>query len=304
MRIINTPRRKIGKIKIDFIKNCSERENISLYEALKRNIDSPIFKGSGAKQFVEVIEKLREEAANIAVSELMQRILTETKYEYYIRESGDMDRLDNISELIRSVVIAENEFGEYLPLSVYLQNVTLANTREDDGDCDKVRIMTVHTAKGLEFDYVFLAGLSDGTFPSSRALESRQKAAVEEERRLFFVAVTRAKKKLWLSESEGKGIRGIDKLPSRFLFECGDENIDMCGTLPKSLKPAFTESPNIQKAPGLTLYVEGDRVWHRVFGEGIVNGVDRDSRTYDISFDVGSKPISFDFPGLKYRDNV
>ncbi len=301
LRIVNTPRRKIGKIKLEHIKNRADSEKISLYDALKNHIDDPVFRGSGAKQFVEVIEKLRGEADSIAVSELMQRVLTETKYEYYIRESGDMDRLDNISELIRSAVIAENEFGEYLPLSVYLQNVTLANVRENDEDTDKVRIMTVHTAKGLEFDYVFLAGLSDGTFPSSRSIEARQKAAIEEERRLFFVAVTRARKMLWLSESEGKGIRGVDRLPSRFLFECGEETVEMRGVLPKSLKPAFPEISHTQKAVGMTLFVEGERVWHRIFGEGIINKVDRDSSTYEVDFELGTKPISFDFPGLKRR---
>lgn len=301
LRVINTPRRKIGKIKIEHIRKCAESEGCSLYEALKKHINDPVFRGSGAKQFVEVIEKLREESSSISVSELMQRVLTESKYEYYIRESGDMDRLDNISELIRSVVIAENEFGEYLPLSVYLQNVTLANTRENEDSDDKVRIMTVHTAKGLEFDYVFIAGLSDGIFPSSRALETRQKAALEEERRLFFVAVTRAKKMLWLSESEGKGIRGVDKLPSRFLFECGENNLEMLGVLPKSLKPAFPVINNINKAVGMSVYVEGDRVWHRVFGEGIINKVDRASSVYEVNFEVGVKPISFDFPGLKRR---
>lgn len=301
LRIVNTPRRKIGKIKIEFIKNCAERENTSLYEAMKAHIENPVFRGSAAKQFVDSIEKLRLEVDNIAVSELMQRVLTETKYEYYIRESGDMDRLDNISELIRSVVVAENEFGEHLPLSLYLQNVTLANVRENDEGGDRVRIMTVHTAKGLEFEHVFLAGLSDGVFPSSRSLESRQRAAVEEERRLFFVAVTRAKRMLWLSESEGKGIRGVDKLPSRFLFECGEDKVEMHGLLPKSLKPAFANEPKAEKVSGMTLYVEGDRVWHRVFGEGIVNRVDRDSCTYQIKFELGVKPISFDFTGLKPR---
>lgn len=266
---------------------------------MKRHIDDPVFRASGAKQFVGVIEKLRSEAETIAVSELMQRVLTETKYEYYIRESGDMERLDNISELIRSVVIAENEFGEYMPLSVYLQNVTLANACEND-DADKVRIMTVHTAKGLEFDHVFLAGLSDGIFPSSRSLESRQKAALEEERKLFFVAVTRVRKTLWLSESEGKGIRGIEKIPSRFRFECGEKRVNMRGIVPKSLKPAFSGLLKVQNA--VTYFLEGDRVWHRVFGEGIVNKVDRDLGIYEIEFEIGIRPISFDFPGQKSRN--
>lgn len=174
MRIINVPRRKIGKTKTDFIKNIAESQNISYYEALKQNIDKNIFKGSNAKEFVQVIENLKEQSKTLSVSELLQRILIETKYEYYIRESGNMDRLDNITELLRNIVMMENEYGEYLSLNMFLQMISLTKDNDLEDKNDRVKIMTAHTAKGLEFDIVFVVGLSDGIFPAARALEERK----------------------------------------------------------------------------------------------------------------------------------
>ena len=118
----------MGKNKLAFIRAQAEADNATMYDTLKKHIDNPVFKGSGAKEFVRVIENIKEYAETAQVSELLQRLLLETGYEQYIRESGEMDRLDNVSELARSIVTLETEYGEPLTLSAFLQDVSLHNS--------------------------------------------------------------------------------------------------------------------------------------------------------------------------------
>ena len=297
-RIVNVPRRKMGKLKLNFLKQRAENENISLYETLVKYMNDPVFKGSGAKEFVSVIEEMKAFAKEAQVSELLQKLLIDAKYELYIRESGDMDRLDNVSELIRAIVTMENDFGEPLTLSTFLQDVSLNRDMDDDDIKDRIRIMTAHTAKGLEFDVVFIVGLSDGTFPSARALEERREAALEEERRLMYVAMTRAKKRLYLTESEGLGFRGYTKVPMRFLFDISDDIITRIGHIDDNIMEEFRFQIRERREPGKAIFAVGAQVRHKVFGEGIVEEIDEVSKTYLIRFMQGIKPINFDYMGL------
>ncbi len=299
-RIINVPRRKMGKMKMDYLKNHAESEGTTLYEALKKHLDAPIFRGSKAKEFVATIEHLREYLETLSVSELLQRILIEAEYELYIRESGDMDRLDNITELIQSIVTQEMEFGEHLSVTQFLQNISLLKDEDGEDKNDRVRIMTIHTAKGLEFDTVFIAGMSEHTFPSARALEERKEDALEEERRLCFVAMTRARRRLYLTESEGFGVKGYSKLPSRFLFDIEDAYIRRIGQIPEEVMEDYrirTAEAALEKQ---TIHTVGTQVKHKVFGEGMIEAVDEKTRTYMIRFVNGIKPISFDYKGLSH----
>ncbi len=298
LRIVNMPKRKIGKTKLVFLKQKSEAENISYYEAMKRYIHEPVFKGCGGADFIQVIERLKLDAEELPVSELLQKLLIDSGYEPYIRESGDMDRLDNISELLRSIVISETEYGEFLPLITFLQDVSLNRDLDIEDKQDCVKIMTIHTAKGLEFDTVVLAGANERTLPSIRALEERQEDALEEERRLCFVAVTRAKKKLYITESEGFGIKGYTKVPSRFVFDIGDESILRTGSISDELKEEYRFQVGAVRVPGVANYAVGSQVKHKVFGEGMVEEIDEETKTYMIRFMIGIKPISFHYSGL------
>ena len=158
-RIVNVPRRKMGKNKTSYLSVLAQTDESTMYDALKKHLDDPAFKGSGAQNFVRVIEDMRALAENAQVSELLQRLLIDIGYEQYIRESGEMDRLDNISELARSIVTLEQEYGELLNLSQFLQEMALTRDIEVEEKQDCVRIMTAHIAKGLEFDTVFIVGL-------------------------------------------------------------------------------------------------------------------------------------------------
>lgn len=295
LRVVNYPRRKIGKLKTDAVRNWARSEGGSLYETMKRHLDDPVFRGSGAKDFVALIENMREICGGIQVSELLQRLFHDSGMEAYIRKCGDMDRLDNVSELLNAVYAAETGFGEPLTLAGYLQTVALFRGPDVGGDGDRLAIMTVHTAKGLEFDHVIVAGMSDRIFPSPRSLEERKQNALEEERRLAFVAFTRAKKSLLLTDSEGMGVRGILKQPSRFVVSDVDPGLLNVTGRPY-LPPAVPRQEDC--AVGVAEFAVGDRVLHRVFGVGTVESVDADCRSYRIAFAGGVRPISFDFAGL------
>lgn len=223
---------------------------------------------------MQIIEGLREQAETLSVSELLQQILKKTEYELYIRESGDIERLDNVTELLRGIITQEHDFGEFLSLSEYLQSVSLVKDSEgkDEGDC--VKIMTIHTAKGLEFDQVFLVGLTEGIFPSARSLEERKMDAMEEERRLCFVAMTRARNKLYLTESEGFGVKGFSKAPSRFIFDIDRNLPDLIGQLPEEVKSEQQHQIRRFNKEEQVVYKVGDQMRHKVFGEGVIEEVD------------------------------
>jgi DNA helicase-2/ATP-dependent DNA helicase PcrA len=262
LRVINVPRRKMGKNKVAFLRGRAAENSTTLYEALKQNINDPIFRDSGAKKFISVIEDAKAAADSMQVSELLQKLLIDTNYEQYIRESGEMDRLDNVSELTRSIVMLETEYGEPLTLPAFLQDVSLNRDTDPDDGNDCVKIMTAHTAKGLEFPMVIIAGMSEKIFPSARALEERREDALEEERRLAYVAMTRAKQKLIMTESEGFGFRGYSKTPSRFLFDIGDPHITRIGTIGQEIMAEHNLQTVIRRPSEQNLYAAGDRVKH------------------------------------------
>ncbi len=299
-RVANLPRRKLGKTKMKLIADHAEERGISLFASAKELCAGDALKGSGAAGFIAVIENLREAALTLPVSELSARLLAETGYELYIRESGDLERLDNVAELMRTITAQEEEFGELLTLTVFLQ--TLALMRDSDGvdEDDCVRLMTIHTAKGLEFEQVFLVGMTEGIFPSARSLEERKKVALVEERRLCFVALTRARKALYLTECEGFGVKGFSKVPSRFLFDIGEEILERSGRLSDGIREECARQVRLFDKTEEQICTVGDQMRHKVFGEGVIESVDEKNRTYYIRFVNGTRPISFDYDGLSH----
>lgn len=298
LRVINVPRRRLGKNKVAFLRKCASESNITLYEALKANLNDPAFRDSGAKKLVGVIEDARAAADTLQVSELLQKLLIDTNYEQYIRESGEMDRLDNVSELTRSIVTLEADYGEPLTLAAFLQDVSLHRDVEEDDKKDCVKIMTAHISKGLEFHTVIIAGMSEKIFPSARALEERREVALEEERRLAYVAMTRAKRQLFMTESEGFGFRGYSKTPSRFLFDIDDAHITRIGSISEDIMEEHAFQTAFRKPSAQTHLSVGDRVKHKAFGEGVIEALDETTKSYSIRFLNGVKPIRFDYQGL------
>ncbi|MCL2664276.1 MAG: ATP-dependent helicase [Defluviitaleaceae bacterium] len=297
-RIANVPRRKISKGKIAFIKETAEKENALMYDTLKKYLHDPVFKGTGAAKLTAAIEEARERSETEQVSEILQRLLIDTGYEQYVRESGEMERLDNVTELLRSIAAAESEYGDKLTLPLFLQEVSLNRDSDEEEKKDCVKIMTVHIAKGLEFPVVFVAGMSEKIFPSGRSLEERLNKALEEERRLCYVAMTRAKLNLYLTESEGIGVRGQTKTPSRFLFDIDDKYIKRIGSISAEIMDEHALQTIMRNPWKDEPFPVGTAVKHKVFGEGVVEEADALTETYSVRFLIGVKPIRFDFKNM------
>ena len=294
-RIINTPKRSFGKAKMAALRSFAFDDRCSLYEALKRYRTSPVFARSGAAAFVDMIESLRGDAMTRQVSDVIGDVLTKSGYEDYIRQNGSMERLDNLAEFKRTAWQREQEYGEAYTLDLFLQQVALESDREEEEEADRVKLMTIHASKGLEFPVCFVTGMTEGIFPSGRTLEERKDAGLEEERRLCFVAITRAMKRLYLTESEGVSADSSHraKRPSRFLYDIGEQNYTRIGVIPKELAES-TEQTAGTAAPGLLAI--GTVVNHPVFGRGTVVETDTGRRVYYILFESGSRrPVSMDY---------
>ena len=297
-RIVNKPRRKFGRVKLQRLL-ALQKDGESLFQTLQDNLDDPTFKGSGAKEFVAVINTVRQLHQTIPLSECVEHICADSGYEKYIRELGDMERFENLSEFKRIASEYENNFGEQVSLKEFINQISLQS--EDDGEeaCDMVKLMTIHAAKGLEFPYVFIIGFSEGIFPSAKTIEERKKMGLEEERRLCYVAITRAEKRLFLLDSEGYTQNGKQKLPSRFLKEIGEENYTRVGTISKELQyNADRYAAQLYDEPVVTPpKTAGSRVTHPAFGEGEILGFGRNNNSYRVKFDklASEREISVDF---------
>lgn len=287
-RIVNRPRRNMGERRMAFLREMAETTKMSLYETLVRYIDNDIFKGTRAGQFIALIERFSSDYSGRPVSEVLSAVLDESGYETALRTEGSQERLDNLAELKQSVYIYETTCGEETTLEDYLRHAALfSNSDADAGTADKVRLMTIHTAKGLEFPYVFLCGMNEGIFPSRR---TRTLEGMEEERRLAFVALTRARKGLYLSEAQGRNFDGSPRYPSRFVLDIDPALIsfvpDMDEDLIREAKASIRlSSRGLRSENDTDLLQEGDRIRHRVFGPGTIRGVDRDRSAYIIRFD-------------------
>ena len=215
LRVVNVPKRSIGERRIKFLQDYAAQNNCSLYNALETTIDNEIFNSTKAKRFLALIDRFSAGYQDTPVSELLSAILDQSGYETMLRTEGSQERLDNLAELKQSVYEYETSCGEENTLENYLAHVALMTNADTDSGKNAVKLMTVHAAKGLEFPYVFLSGLEEGVFPSKKTATLE---GMEEERRLAFVAFTRAEKALFLIDSEGRNLDGSYRYPSRFIF--------------------------------------------------------------------------------------
>lgn len=287
-RVVNVPKRNMGKRRMTFLREEAENRDCSLYEALQLTIENEIFKGTKAKEFVALVEEFRHSYEGRPVSEVLSALLNESGYEKTLRTEGGQERLDNLAELKQSIYEFETTCGEEVTLEQYLSQIALLSNLDAFDDAqDKARLMTIHSAKGLEFPHVFLCSMSEGILPSRKTMTFE---AMEEERRLAFVALTRARDGLYLTEAEGTGHENMPRYPSRFLLE-----IDPA-TLEFSNPPTEVQMQQARSAYGFTdkwiadmsaapEFSVGDRVVHSVFGEGEIQDIDREKRAYVIQFD-------------------
>ena len=302
LRVVNVPKRNLGERRIKFLQEYAVKHQCSLYISLETNLDNEIFKGTKAAQFVALIENFAANYAERQISELLAAILNESGYEKMLRTEGSQERLDNLAELKQSVYEYETSCGEESTLEHYLSHVALFTNNDAADNSDKVKLMTVHSAKGLEFPYVFLCAMNEGVFPSKKT-DTIQK--MEEERRLAFVAMTRAQKGLYLSE--GRNFDGSPRYPSRFLLDIEPALLDYTQKPQEGLiietkdYLVINERYLADEENQLSLAV-GQRVKHNIFGSGTVVDVDLIKAAHLVKFDNIDTPRSISFRAKLEKD--
>lgn len=297
LRVVNVPKRNLGERRIKFLQEYAVKHQCSLYIALETNLDNEIFKGTKAAQFVALIENFAANYAERQISELLAAILNESGYEKMLRTEGSQERLDNLAELKQSVYEYETSCGEESTLEHYLSHVALFTNNDAADNSDKVKLMTVHSAKGLEFPYVFLCAMNEGVFPSKKT-DTIQK--MEEERRLAFVAMTRAQKGLYLSEAEGRNFDGSPRYPSRFLLDIEPALLDYTqkpqeGLIIETKDYLVINERYLADEENQSSLAVGQRVKHSIFGSGTVVDVDLIKAAHLVKFDNIDTPRSISF---------
>ena len=296
-RIVNAPKRNMGKRRIAFLEEYAFQHGCTLYQALTETLDDPIFKGTKARQFVTLVERYAAGYEGRPVSEALALLLNESGYEKMLRTEGSQERLDNLAELKQSVYEYETTCGEEVSLTHYLAHVALFTNADSAESKGKVKLMTVHAAKGLEFSTVFLCGMNEGIFPSRKV---RTLEAMEEERRLAFVAMTRAKDRLYLSRGAGRNFDGSPQYPSRFILDIDQELLKYIAKpreeLIKEAREYFGLSRKYlpEKESDIAFPI-GQRVRHAVFGAGAIVDSDKDKGAHVVQFDSMETPRTISF---------
>lgn len=293
LRTVNEPRRNIGKKRVELIENVAKKNNCSLYQALKLSLNEELIQKSKASEYIGLIEKYRSCYKNLRITELLENILAETGYEENLKAAGEDERLENLAELKQSIYDYETKSYESTSLEEYLQNIALFTNMDKEQKEKSLKLMTIHASKGLEFPIVFVCGLSEGIFPSSRVAGYDD---IEEERRLAYVAFTRAEDMLFLSDAEGLTFRGDTRCPSRFVFNVDETYLKYVTPIDEELKAQymkqFEDNEHVLKEVDSPTICEGSRVSHKHWGEGTVLAVDTEHKCYEIQFDKLERPRS------------
>lgn len=297
MRTANMPKRNLGEKRMRFLRSYAAERQCSLFSALKSALDDELFKNTKAAAFINMVERLGQNCVKSSISELLTAVLHQSGYEEALRTEGAQERLDNLAELKQSIYEYETTCGEESTLENYLNHVALFTNMDTCEHKNAVKLMTVHAAKGLEFPYVFLCAFEEGVFPSKKTstLES-----MEEERRLAYVAITRAEKGLFITDSQGRNHDGSNRYPSRFLFNIDKSLIDYTYELPEQLvKDAMwyikSATELLSDIETDVHFSEGDRVRHPIMGEGNILQIDNKAGAYLIKFDALLTPRKISF---------
>lgn len=269
IRIINVPKRGIGAKTIENIEMLSKINNTSMYEAIQ----------SGKElEFKKIIEEIKEASKDLSLTELIDLILDKTKIKEELEQEKTLEsdiRIENLEEFKSITKNFEENYG-IISLEAFLEEISLvADIEEHNLNNDLVTLMTVHSAKGLEFDHVFIIGLEEGIFPHTNSLTNSED--IEEERRLIYVAITRAKKNLELINAKKRTLYGNDNInpPSRFINEINKEYLNEDNNETEVFKKEDYIDNNAE-------YNLGEKVEHDVYGIGVIVAIK--DKTIDVAF--------------------
>ncbi len=324
-RIINEPKRGIGDSTLALIEDISRDLKLSPFDVLRTCEEyAPLAKKtSSLKSAYTMFEYLTEKSETMPLDEFLDVVLDKTGYMDYLKTMENADtKIENVQEL-RSSMAKYMQEAEEPTLGGFLEEVALFSEADrDDGTDDKVTLMTVHSAKGLEYDNIFVVGMDDGIFPSSRSFDSEDD--MEEERRLAYVAITRAKKKLYLTNASQRMLFGQTQrnVTSRFMREIGSELIEKHDNAAAMRSKLAEKDNSVTEVHSTTLqqqlarnkfhagsaakesvtYTAGERVAHNIFGEGTIVSVKKmaNDSMLEIAFEkVGTKKIMANYAKLK-----
>ena len=312
-RIINKPRRGIGNKTLETIENRAREMRVSMYEVIR---NEELFSGKTQKtinDFVMMIEKWRKLAQDgeTTMFGLFEKIIEESGLRKSYEESQEVERVENLKELIDDA----KEFSETYPessLEEYLQLVSLYGDRDETLSSDYVQLMTVHAAKGLEFDTVFVSDMNDGIFPNERAMNDGPRG-IEEERRLAYVAFTRAKNRLFITEAGGFSfILQKARTQSRFVSEIDEAFIEHQGAVMDESPQISFKREFVSSAPfterlrnsAVPQFKKGEEVIHSKFGEGVVISCENGVASIAFSYPWGVKKIAAGHPSLKLKSKM
>lgn len=302
-RIINVPKRGIGATTVNNAMEIASGLGVSVFEVMSHADEFEALKRSSAKlmEFCSMIKELSGFVDELSIDELFKKVLEKTDYIAYLeadKEKG-VERIENINELVTNLVTYQTE-NEEATLSGFLEEVSLMTDIDNyNAQTDAVVLMTLHSAKGLEFPVVFIPGMEEGIFPGMQSMYEVEE--VEEERRLAYVGITRAKKKLYLTNANSRMIFGSTarNRPSRFLLEIPRELVEKTGNFTSSArfsstaerddsrvpfaqedvfapkkKPTHSQArPSAKPAPVKTTYLPGESVLSKAFGKGVIISV-------------------------------
>lgn len=313
LRVINYPARKLGRAFVTAVKGRAAELNMTYYDTLKTSLSLPAFGKKTAVEFVDLIEKMRKVAAEGSITNLMKYITEAAGIHDSLLKEGETERWENIQELISSIQTYETEHSDNENPSIesYLQGVSLLTNMDGKDDPKAIKMMTIHQAKGLEFKYIFIIGMSEGNMPHARSLSENRVSGLEEERRLAYVAITRAMKKVFISDSDGNNfMTNSQRTPSQFIFEISPVHIN-------ALHPE-EKVQNIQNdrqtspldnliCPDETVRTDfkiGEVVKHPFFGDGTIVEYDWQTEIYSIRFHRSGNilPVSTKFTKLVKAD--
>lgn len=352
-RIINEPKRGIGKTSLDNIQQIAEQYGTSMYEVIKNAEQYGLNRvKANSDEFINLIEDLRTKQNELSISELIKETLNKSGYTKALELENSVEaesRIQNLEEFLTVAIEFEEEFADNT-LGEFLENITLSSDIDNVEDAENsVTLMTLHSAKGLEFPTVFLVGLEEGIFPGYKSIGEEN--ALQEERRLFYVGITRAKEHLYLTCAKRRTIFGSTSYNaiSRFVKEIPEDLLDGYEEMQKEkiedkfedsnydwkygnkeskvktyafdtnnyevkkqtpvtagfqyrTAESFLSSLNKKNDFDISKYQEGQRVYHKKFGEGTINKVEEEGEDYkiDINFDkVGHKRLMAKFAGLE-----